>query len=321
MNNLEHFKFSEVENNQGQLYSDFRKKLTPHYFRAWGDIGFGYLLCIGTLILSWFLERLHLEWGFLFVQITIGSAVFGFWVSFLQLFVHEAAHYNLHPEKKRNDFLANFFLSYFVGLDVKNYRLTHWKHHASLGKQVDSENSYFNDLRLSFILKLLTGIHAVETMLKRNDNPSDEGFRRRAKRALLCGLIINVWVVSGFVFFQSYGTAMVWIIGVGIFYPFWTALRQLLEHRNDKYKGQQIDFHNIEHGKTTRIFSLNLFSYFLGGAGFVNHMIHHWDPKISYSQLNQAKKFLQSSPECKEIIVKSETTYLNVFSKLFVWRK
>ena len=87
----------------------------------------GYFLLILTFIGFVYLECFTDISNFKILIISFFAAFLaGFWLSFIQLFVHEAAHYNIHPNKKTNDFLANIFIGLILGINIKCYRKTHW---------------------------------------------------------------------------------------------------------------------------------------------------------------------------------------------------
>jgi len=92
-------------------------------------------------------------------------------------------------------------------------------------------------------------------------------------------------------------------------------LRQLLEHRNEM-ADKKTDYTIVAHGKITRIFNSNLFASMYGSAGFTRHLLHHLEPQISYTNLNQLELFLQETiiaPQLK----KQKTSYLKALKILF----
>lgn len=319
MYNLEHIKFSEVVDIDGVKYSDFRKKLKPNYFVVWRDIIFGYILMLGTL---GFLSFIEISTDYQIVTMLFISILFAFltafWLSFIQLFIHEAAHYNIHPNKNRNDFLATIFIGIILGINTKGYRKTHWKHHQKLGYSDDTENSYFNALSIFNIIKMITGIHAILILLNRNklENAQSKESIKEQKKSLLVGGLLNLLFLGILFFNEFYFTCTTWILTVVVFYPFFAAMRQTLEHRDEKFTGKNLSFFNANHGAVSRIFKPRPLSFFFGGAGFNRHLIHHWDPQISYTNLKEVEEYLCKTDSCAKIIEESKTTYLRTFFKL-----
>jgi fatty acid desaturase len=108
--------------------------------------------------------------------------------------------------------------------------------------------------------------------------------------------------------------AVAWIAGTGLFLPFFTALRQILEHRSDA-ADPDADYSQIAHGEVTRMFSPGLLGSTLGGAGFNRHLLHHWDPQVSYTRLPELEQFLLATTASSAICAKE--SYFGTFKRLF----
>ena len=132
---------------------------------------------------------------------------------------------------------------------------------------------------------------------------------------LFAGTVLNVTVVLAFILTGYWAVAIIWIAGILVFFPFFATIRQILEHRDDLAQ-QKINYHHVDHGKFTRLFTSGLTSRFFGAAGFNKHMIHHWDPQISYTRLKDIEQFLSECPATGELIKGSKTTYFKTFRKL-----
>lgn len=318
LNNLEHLKFGEVTNEVGSSYATFRRSLKPILWRVWFDIFLLYALQIGFFV---FMHQYMREWTLTNVFGTVVMALLiGFFLASLNLFIHEAAHYNIHHNKKTNDLLANIFIGIWFGMNVKSYRIIHWQHHEKLGTVEDTEHSYFNALSWKFILSTLFGIHVIRILLFRNKNVSaatgqNPENKRLDKIMFFSGILLNLLLLSAAYYIGNYFWIPAWIIGMFSIYPFFNSVRQLLEHRDEKAQAET-DYAQVPHGVVSRFFQFNLFSYFFGGAGFDKHLLHHWDPQISYTRLKEVADFLSMTQQCNEIITKSRTNYLTTFLKL-----
>src|SRR5207247_539039 len=99
----------------------------------------------------------------------------GYCLAYLHLFIHAAAHYDIHPDKSKNDQICDLFIGVFFGIPVKKYRKIHWLHHTHLGTKNDSEHSYFNELNIIFLLKCITGFHTLSVILSRLKTSQPEG--------------------------------------------------------------------------------------------------------------------------------------------------
>ena len=158
-----------------------------------------------------------------------GAAAIGFTIAYLQLFIHEAAHFGLAADRETNDLLANRLICWQVGTDIASYRATHWEHHRSLGAPDDTEVSYRNRLSAGFVAAMLTGIHALRVFMARKQAPAKD--RPGASGRWLLGAAIHLLILAGLVAVGWWPAALAWIGGMAIFFPFFATMRQLLEHR------------------------------------------------------------------------------------------
>jgi fatty acid desaturase len=219
--------------------------------------------------------------------------------------------------KKKNDLLATIFFGFLFGIELPSYRKIHWQHHLHLGTPSDTEVSYFNVLSTSFLLESFTGIHLLKTIRdKSTQNVLSEKMKKNGFKMLIAGALFNLAIIIIFVACHCWMQALEWTVAMLIFFPFFAALRQLLEHRSEAAE-KKINYRTVPHGKISRLFQSNLFSRFFGGAGFTLHMVHHWDPQISYTRLKDIAAFLSDSRITKEIMTASKTTYSKTFTKLF----
>ena len=247
-------------------------------------------------------------WGFLV----------GFFFAYIQLFIHEAGHFNIHPNKRINDVLANIFIGLLIGANIKEYRDVHWKHHQRLGHSNDTENSYFNNLSFGFIFRMLTGLYVITVLKSRKKLNKDKklGTTNYNKNVnVLLGIILHAGIIFLLYTFSAIYAILVWVIAVIVFFPFFSTVRQLIEHR-DADAENNINFFKQDHGTVTRLFKDTFFSKLFGGAGFSRHMLHHWDPSISYTRLVEVESFLENTKGCGKIIEDSRTTYSSIFMKL-----
>ena len=248
------------------------------------------------------------------------AALLGFIINYLSNFFHEAAHYNLAKDKTKNDLLANFFLGILQAQNIKHYRQVHWQHHVHLGTTEDTEHSYFNGLTAKFFIESLSGINAIRIFLSRNKNSftGDDKeaalLRKQKTTMLITGIVFHLSFLFLFFITNQYWIAAIWLLGFGSFFPFFGALRQLLEHRNDRATNKT-DYQKTSHGKTNRIFSGNYFAAAFGSAGFDRHLLHHLEPQISYTNLHELENYLSNTSLASQL-KKHKTTYLNSFISL-----
>jgi fatty acid desaturase len=250
------------------------------------------------------------------ITVTIGGILIGYVAAYLALFIHEAGHYNIHPDKKINDRLATIFLCLPFGLSLRSYRKIHWQHHVHLGTPQDTEVSYFNALTKMFVLETFTGIHLLRTILrKENNSVLTKEQVQQSRRMLLGGFVLHISILIAALLTGNWPFAIAWILGFGVFFPFFATIRQILEHR-DELAHHTSNFYKQPHGKVSRLFVHTIINSSFGSAGFTRHMIHHWDPLISYTRLKDIEAFLTTCEKTAPVIQSSRTTYTKVFKKL-----
>jgi fatty acid desaturase len=314
MYNLESIPFEAVA-NAGVSYKDFRKELRPVYSRVWADISLGYLSLLLLLTAGYFAGRY-----FSFLQplwVLLVSAGTGLALSYLALFLHEAGHFNIHPDKKINDRICFLTLGILFGIDIRSYRKIHWQHHLHLGTPEDTEHSYFHSLTAAFLLRLFTGSYLLQMIRAKGKNKwLSDTMIRDSRRMLLVSAVLHGCLVTGFLLLGAPLLAVEWILAVLVFFPFFATIRQLLEHRSETADKNK-DYFQTPHGKTSRLFPSDFLSRILGGAGFRQHLLHHWDPQVSYTRLRDVEKFLSGSPATKEFFSKPPDSYLKTFQTLY----
>jgi fatty acid desaturase len=229
----------------------------------------------------------------------LGAISVGFWIAYLQLFIHEGAHFNFSPDRARSDLLCNLLIAWIIGTSVQKYRIVHFQHHRALGGVEDSEMSYFFPLNLLFIVKGLLGIRVLEVQASRKALQKKETVRDNSGKYVgLAGLAAHIVILHTTYVFGSVWLSLAWIAGVGAIFPFFGALRQLLEHRDERADAQA-NYFETDHGAYTRMFGSDAFSSIFGGAGFNRHLLHHWEPSISYTNLPELETCLLDTDVAK----------------------
>jgi fatty acid desaturase len=299
-----------LEAETGGQYRRFIAELTPRYGQVWRDIGAGYAALAVVLAVA----ALPLPAPLSAILVLSAAVLVGYGVAFLQLFIHEAAHANLAPDRRLNDRLANLFIAWHLGADIGSYRMTHLAHHRNHGAVTDTERSYFNALTPWFLLEMLSGIHAVRVFLTRSgggDGPA------HSLAPLARGMLVHFAFLALLIGLGAWRSAVAWVLGVGIFLPFFSTLRQLLEHRSPDASAL-VDYAHTPHGAYTRIFRGGLIAETFGGAGFNRHLLHHWEPQISYTRLPDFEAFVRRT-SAHTFIEDRTTTYGQTLRRL--WRR
>jgi fatty acid desaturase len=319
LKSLEDVDKSGLRDGQGRRYADFRRSLRASRSRIACDILLGWAaLAVTGGAAMWMLERFPAGWP---AAVPLAAGAFGYWMAYLQLFIHEAAHFNIVSNRLWNDRLANLLLGLWVGVRVENYRPIHLEHHRLHGKPTDTEHTYFSPLNGRFIFESLFGVRALKVILFRRHRLAG----RRAGRAnkapvsgagmLLCAGLVHAGVIAALVLSGHWLVAVAWVLGIGMFFPFFGALRQLLEHRDESARAE-VDYSAVAHGSTTRMFEEGPFGSTFGAAGFTRHLLHHWDPSVSYTNLAQVERFLSGCEPTRELR-EHKTSYVRAFLALY----
>lgn len=309
-----------LQNHRGIRYLDFKKSLQPKYHIAWLEIALGYIGLIGLVGLSLFLQKNYF-WGF-WLWIPLIGFFIGYIIAALNLFMHEASHYFLSPDKKSNEVLSNIFIGLLIGMEVNFYRSIHFAHHRLIGTKNDTEKSYLDGLSLRFLAEALTGIRLLKVLMNRNkDIKSTYGqtigkeIIQKNNRLFLLATIVHASLVLTLFYFGNWQAAASWVLGMVIFFPFFAMFRQILEHRIIG-SDPNLDYSQIDHGAAHRIFGDGPIASTLGAAGFNRHLIHHWDADIAYTNLKEVEEFLLDT-HLKEELLNSRITYWETFWSLF----
>lgn len=312
---LEVIKRKGLMDSKGISFAQFKKQLQPKFSLVWRDILLGYVVIVALSAMTIVFQDLIPQFGLLYIPFM--ALLLGYFLAYLNLFMHEAAHFNIHPNRDTNDRLANIFICVLSGQYIKNYRIVHWNHHKYLGSPNDSEHSYFDALNTRFILESLTGIKALKTIFGREANEVNQNQQFDNKKFytyLFAGMLLNLLIISIPFFFGFWHFSLTWVLAMLVFFPFFGALRQLLEHR-DELANAAVDYSKTDHGKLSRMFRGPL-ARSMGGAGFNRHLLHHWEPNVSYTRLKDLEEYLKDT-QVGWIIEKNYSSYFRTFIRLF----
>ncbi len=301
-------------------YVERLQLLTPRYARVWVDIAAGYLGLAAFAASAIWLARLGGWWQF--AGFLLAALATGYLVAYLQLFLHEASHYNLVRDRTLNDRLSDLFIGWLSGSSIAGYRPIHFQHHRALGTVEDSEFTYFVPLNAWFLLKGLTGWRAIEVILARRKILEQRQVAKpgaakpgRDWSVVLGGIFVHLFIVVVLALAGGLAPAFGWVVGIGLVFPFFGALRQLLEHRREDADAAA-DYSSTDHGALTRMFGTGLIASTLGGAGFNRHLLHHWEPQISYTRLAELETIFMET-ELSAVIDARRSGYGAVFMRLF----
>ncbi len=309
-----------LTNSKGEKYKDFRNSLKPNFIVAWFDICAVYIALGAILTASVYLQKYFLN--YFWVLIPLQGLAIGYVIAVLNLFMHEASHYNLALDRKMNDLLSNIFIGLLIGMEVDFYRSVHFAHHRLIGTKNDTEKSYLEGFSFRFLFEALTGIRLLKVLIHRSKdikliygNTAGEGIIKKNNQIFLAASLLHIMLVAGFAFSGYWQVSFAWLLGMAIFFPFFAMFRQILEHRKIG-ANPKIDYTKTDHGAAHRMFGVGPVASTLGAAGFNRHLLHHWDPQVSYTRLKDLELFLMDTP-LRDELQKSRTTYIETFIELF----
>ncbi|MFI5043148.1 MAG: fatty acid desaturase family protein [Acidimicrobiales bacterium] len=303
---------SHLVGPDGRSYGEFRAGLNPRWWLLWADLGLTWALLAGVVVVLAWLQGVG--WPVAVGAVIIGTGVIGVLVHRVNLFLHEGAHFNLAPQRW-NDLLTNIAAGALVLGDVRTYRPIHMAHHRNLGTVRDTERTYFSRLDLRFLQRCALGMHVVAVLRSRNEAPTDEN--RDAPWTVLAGCVGHAAIVVAAALTGHWILAVAWTLGVVSVFPLVTSVRQLSEHRPPDADGST-DYSSVDIGAHTRMFDRAPLSWVFGAAGFDHHLLHHWDPKVSYTRLPELRSWLEET-EVGPVVDRRESTYVGTVQRL--WRR
>jgi fatty acid desaturase len=131
---------------------------------------------------------------------------------------------------------------------------------------------------------------------------------------LALGLALNLAIMGLAAWTRCWSLFLGWPFGMLVVLPAVTSLRQLLEHRSFE-ADSAVDYSKVAHGANTRLFGSGPLASTLGGAGFNRHLLHHWDPQLSYTNFVELEAYLLET-SAAPVIRGATTTYFRALVRL-----
>jgi len=305
---------SELRNNNtSETYLEFLKKLKPNYFYTYLNILIPVILlimiCYGHNSLIFFnTQNLFFNIAIFFSL----SFFFGMCFHVLQQAFHVGIHFELHSNRDINDKISNL-IGLFTASEIKEARKIHMLHHRINGTPDDPENSYFKTLNFMTLIKFFSGIaiitYALGLLEKKQEKNIDDIKEIRLIDKIKSFLTFHrikviifhsTIIICNLLYFDNYILAFSWFYGFIAFYPFFSSLLNILEHGHPKEVMNNKDF---KISPLNRLFDSSFISkYIYGSFGANKHAIHHWDPTVHHSNMDDVEKFLYNSQIQKDII-------------------
>lgn len=129
---------------------------------------------------------------------------------------------------------------------------------------------------------------------------------------LLIGAALNGAIVIVAIMMSWYILAASWTIGILVVFPFFGAVRQLLEHRGE-YAHKSQDYTLIPHGEVNRMFGDGPLASTLGAAGFNRHLLHSWETGNILYLFQRIRNVPNGHAGCRFCSKSSNKLYVNLF--------
>ena len=308
--------------DDGKLtYSEFRKTLTTPYLRARLGVITTWLGIAACLVVAGW-ENFRSEF---FLPLIL---VLSLLQHRIMNVLHEGSHYLLAKSRVGNDVFSNVFSGWFVLADVKAYRKLQVLHHKNLGDELDPKKSHMEKLDLTLLLAAFSGFGSLRILRQRkkfkDEHLSSQQTDELSPMIPILGLIMHLMIAASLLNYMSMKQAVIWIVCTFFVTPGLGIVRNILEHRY--VETVDVEVWELLMGKaisnespsqvTTRIFTLSKLSSIWGSMGFTRHLIHHWDPSISFLNLDKVHNFLLNT-QIGEQLRAMDTTFSSTFIQLW----
>ena len=313
---------ANLENSQGITYGIFRSNLKVNYSRSRFSV---YLNWIAIFFILFLIAKLNS----ILVLLTL-TVILSLLQHRILLVIHEGAHFLFSKSRTANDIFSNVFSGWFVLNSVQKYRESHLQHHRNLGTPNDPEATYMDTLDLTWMLAAISGLKTLKSVLRVNRLRNNKVIPTKKNYSGLyvpiIGAITHFSICYIFLALINYKLFLIWFLSTYILAPLLGILRNLLEHRYVEAvdpriwevlldsKGMKVREVNLN--VTTRIFTQSVLSKFYGSMGFTRHLIHHWDPSISFQNLKFVHAFLLDT-HIGPLMKLTDSTYTRAFIALW----
>ena len=189
------------------------------------------------------------------------------------------------------------------GLDVRvehrSLSTDHWQHHRALGTTMDSENWYFDALRIGYSSRVSTGHELLRTLRGYRDTEvGDDGGGGAARGR------------SGFVWLVIDGAGQPRLVARSDAVRLtgccrspgsaacssssrsWSSLRTAARASLEEADATSTTDLEMTTAPSTACSAQGPLANTVGSAGFNRHAIHHWEPQLSYTRLADVEAYL-----------------------------
>lgn len=209
--------------------------------------------------------------------------------------LHEGLHFNIHPSKKINEFICNWFLSSLLGVPVKQMRQAHFRHHSadSYFSEDDHETNFANvssqrELLICF-LKDISGISALSNyfsfIFAKKSTPKANVlnlFELQIIKQFFPILVVQLFLISISFYYSAFSLYLIFYASLVCVYPVLSRLRLYGQHLRTNKDGSSVTFQSttsrtVDGGILDRIFISSKLMQF--------HNQHHSYPALPFRAL------------------------------------
>lgn len=227
----------------------------------------------------------------------------------LSILLHEGAHYNLHPNKKVNEFLSDLFTAAPLLTLTKFYRALHLTHHRyTSSEELDPERPLFRYMGFNYeklekkaffvmLLKDLCGINVTRYALWLNKFVFGLQKQKKLDPINLQNVLAYVVFLGGWLaLFSSLGclglSVLLWL---GPLFTLTFALIKLHAHGEHYFTPSEDEF------KRTLTREYNVFAtFFIYPLNSGLHLEHHLYPTVPWYNLRKLKTICMQDPTYRQ---------------------
>lgn len=301
---------------------EVRALYAPRPARVALDLACDWLLILGS-IAAWGATKHPLVLVLAFLVIGARQHALNNWV-------HEASHFSLTRNRKRNDLVSDIFAATPHLITTAGYRAKHMLHHSHLGhpeKDDEFKSRYLlsGSHFFSRVGMTLLGTAAVATLktytgLKPTPAPQQDSqlVRFLALAGISNALILGWCWLWGVPFAWLY----LWVLPLITVTSLLATLRVVAEHQSEEYAlaGQEQFDEQLSPAITRTIDTDFLTSFFLAPVKFNYHYEHHVWPAVPYTSLPALSELLRERGFYKANPDLYGSSYYAVLSRL-IWPK
>lgn len=252
-----------------------------HPFRGMMAVAFRWLFIAAAAALVFFWPSI---WSYLLAVLLVGTSMYA-----MYSLTHEGLHYHLHPDKRVNDAICKVFLSWPLGLDIRQMRHDHLQHHKHQGTENDPEWQHlqYDEFRFPLSLKRfvlisfldLTGWNYFRYKLQRYAHAPIHSFKKDWKYLLLFSMLVLLSIrtdtlnVFFFCWFFPYISLYQWLNRVRLYTEHFNLLSETADTRSLVLPAWQ--------------------QFFIAPHGLGYHKAHHLYPAVPFYNLHRLHQMLQ----------------------------